>query len=766
MMKKLIATALAAAMIFGLVSVALAAGFSDIDDHARKNDILKLVSLGIIDGYPDGTFKPENPVTRAEFAKLIVTTMGLGDAAKLMAGVVTPFSDVPATHWASGYINLAHSQDIVNGYPDGTFKPSGNVTYAEALKMVLCALGYTEDLIKPIYWPVTWIARAVNVGLTKGVDVSPNLAAPRGEIAALLENSLTIDKVIQVGLGDKQEFQVKEGETFLKALVGSEPVIGILAESPELFTVDDDTIWVDDGSTLGKSFDVVNIEDVKGLLGHRVKVWANSAGEVLFVEDLSTVKSGEYDLAEDAFYVGTTKISSSVPWIRNYGLSGVLAESDEVTVVYDGSKPIYVIALGYTTGVVSNVSTLYESIAFSFGSPVLTLKKVDVIFNGDASALKEIQKDDVVQYIANADKAILFVTRNAFTGKFSRLSSDDVVTVGGRTLTGYYNESYLGSNVKVLLDKDGDIAYMVEAGEDEVSQVAIVLDAWYVPTKDGKTYYAKMLLADGSKATFEVTSSVYGKASFVKGAVIEYALDDDDVVDSVSFPLAALNTEGLAPVKKHSLVNDVVVTPSTAIFKQIGDDASKWTVLTFADLTEYGSTLTGYLVDDGASATLIVVTAGDFAVSSATWGVVADLYKTSATKAYVSILSDGSVSDYVYAGSGLAEKDVVTYKVSGDTATEVNKPGADYESDLTYDLRVASIDGNLVTVKLYHKTTGVEKANSTVRYLVDADTQYVDLLGSTPKALDALYVGAKVAVYTGGVTIGTLDLATLITVVK
>ena len=82
MMKKLIATALAAAMIFGLVSVALAAGFSDIEDHARKNDILKLVSLGIIDGYPDGTFKPENPVTRAEFAKLIVTAMGLGDAAK------------------------------------------------------------------------------------------------------------------------------------------------------------------------------------------------------------------------------------------------------------------------------------------------------------------------------------------------------------------------------------------------------------------------------------------------------------------------------------------------------------------------------------------------------------------------------------------------------------------------------------------------------------------------------------------------------------
>jgi hypothetical protein len=93
-MKRLIATALAAAMIFGLVSVGFAAVFSDVEDHARKNDILKLVSLKIIDGYPDGTFKPENPVTRAEFAKLIVTTMGLGDAADLMAGMTPPFSDV------------------------------------------------------------------------------------------------------------------------------------------------------------------------------------------------------------------------------------------------------------------------------------------------------------------------------------------------------------------------------------------------------------------------------------------------------------------------------------------------------------------------------------------------------------------------------------------------------------------------------------------------------------------------------------------------
>jgi len=277
MMKKLIATALAAAMIFGLVSVALAAGFSDIEDHARKNDILKLVSLGIIDGYPDGTFKPENPVTRAEFAKLIVTSMGLGEAAKLMAGVPTPFSDVAASHWATGYINLAHSKNIVNGYPDGTYKPEAQVTHAEALKMILCALGYTESVLKPVYWPVTWVAKAVELRLNAGVSVSANVPAVRGDIAALLENSLTIAHLVQEAYGDQVIYKKDPNVTFLAALAGQKPVEGILIGSPELFVTDEKIYLADvtDGFTL------LDETDAYGLLGHEVRVWPNADNEVL-----------------------------------------------------------------------------------------------------------------------------------------------------------------------------------------------------------------------------------------------------------------------------------------------------------------------------------------------------------------------------------------------------------------------------------------------------------------------------------------------------
>ncbi|MGB4433438.1 MAG: S-layer homology domain-containing protein, partial [Bacillota bacterium] len=142
-MKKLIATALAVVMIFGLVSVGFAAAeFPDIEDHEYASSIEKLATLEVIQGYPDGTFKPDDLVKRSEFAKMIVVMLGLEETAELFEGVATVFPDVPGSHWASGYITVAHSLGIINGYPDGTFKPEKEITYHEALKMILTAMGY------------------------------------------------------------------------------------------------------------------------------------------------------------------------------------------------------------------------------------------------------------------------------------------------------------------------------------------------------------------------------------------------------------------------------------------------------------------------------------------------------------------------------------------------------------------------------------------------------------------------------------------------
>ena len=104
-MKKLLALVLALAMALGTFSFAAAAP-EDVVGTEFEEAVVRLVALGIIDGFPDGTYKPGEPVTRAQFAKIVVASLGVGEAAQYAQGA-TKFSDVPADHWASGYINVA-----------------------------------------------------------------------------------------------------------------------------------------------------------------------------------------------------------------------------------------------------------------------------------------------------------------------------------------------------------------------------------------------------------------------------------------------------------------------------------------------------------------------------------------------------------------------------------------------------------------------------------------------------------------------------------
>ncbi len=86
-------------------------------------------------GYPDGTFKPEFPVTRAEFAKMVLLLFGLSSETPIRPS----FPDVTPEHWAYGYIEGAVKNNLVLGYPDGTFKPEGNITIAEVLTVIVRA---------------------------------------------------------------------------------------------------------------------------------------------------------------------------------------------------------------------------------------------------------------------------------------------------------------------------------------------------------------------------------------------------------------------------------------------------------------------------------------------------------------------------------------------------------------------------------------------------------------------------------------------------
>ena len=111
-------------------------------DESKKNEAVTVMSaLNLLKGYEDGTFGPDKTITRAEFAAVVVRMLGMEDAAA-GAATATNFTDVPATHWAAGYVKIANQKGIIAGYGDGTFGPDDEVTYEQAIKMLVCALGY------------------------------------------------------------------------------------------------------------------------------------------------------------------------------------------------------------------------------------------------------------------------------------------------------------------------------------------------------------------------------------------------------------------------------------------------------------------------------------------------------------------------------------------------------------------------------------------------------------------------------------------------
>ena len=146
-MKRILSFCLVFCMLLVLPLPLTAATTSDIAGHWAEKSITELMQAGFISGYPDGTFKPDNAITRAEFLKIITSVLGLAPASSSSSS----FSDVSSEDWFFGYIMAAVEKGIVSGYPDGTFKPNNPITRQEAAKIVVKAEKIDETQANPAF---------------------------------------------------------------------------------------------------------------------------------------------------------------------------------------------------------------------------------------------------------------------------------------------------------------------------------------------------------------------------------------------------------------------------------------------------------------------------------------------------------------------------------------------------------------------------------------------------------------------------------------
>lgn len=234
-LKKVLALVVAVAMIASMGLVASAANYSDVASNASYADAVNLLSnLGIITGYEDGTFRPDNTVTRAEAATMIVRMLNLDDEVEQGD---TNFTDVAADSWASGYVNVAEANGIINGMGDGTFNPNGEVTYGQIVKMIVCALGYEPVALAHGGYNgggYLYAGSAQVTGFTKGVAGTANGAASRATVARLIYNALEVELMDQTSFStgiNGSTYEVLENKTILSEYLELEKVDGVIVNT-------------------------------------------------------------------------------------------------------------------------------------------------------------------------------------------------------------------------------------------------------------------------------------------------------------------------------------------------------------------------------------------------------------------------------------------------------------------------------------------------------------------------------------------------------
>ena len=199
------------------------AAFTDSADIKATEAVDTLSALGVIDGYTDGSFKPNGTVTRAEMAKMIFVVWNGGKSdASAYQSMNSAFADTK-NHWAAGYVNFCASNGIIAGKSATKFDPDSTVTGQEAAKMLLVVAGYdaAKAGLTGANWAQNTMSYAGLAGLFNDVDSPVEQALPRQYAAQMLYNALDVNRVKwSTDSNSFDDITSWSGSTFVKETVG------------------------------------------------------------------------------------------------------------------------------------------------------------------------------------------------------------------------------------------------------------------------------------------------------------------------------------------------------------------------------------------------------------------------------------------------------------------------------------------------------------------------------------------------------------------
>lgn len=485
-LKKVIA--LVCVFALALSTVAFGATYTDVtEDSAYYEAVETLNKLEIVTGYEDGTFKPEDGVTRAEMAALIARIQGYGETAKASAN--TGFADVPASHWASGYIANAAGMGIINGYGDGTFGPEDPVKYEQAVKMIMSTLGYTPFADKNGGYPTGYLAAAQRYDVSLSVaNAAVGTDANRGTVAQLLANAIDTPLMVQSkwNTNGEVEYVIADGkggndyktlmsenlgyvklkgivvENAITALGSSKTGLDTTAVATVKIDVEDsyDTnnkaylTYVPDGAAAGKEF-LVGDTDAADYVGYKVIAYVKNVND----------KFELVSIAKDANSNDTLTIALD----QYAGISG-----NEISYYKEGAND------ATKFDVESGFKAIYNGVGMA-GTAALDIVGTNCLFGGEMTF---IDNNDTKGYDA-------VIVELASTGVVKKVTEDGI---------NFYNNVTWKTNGGTASTKAIDIDVEDETVFVEITKDGEVIDFTTLEAWDVLSIYAVSETADVIKA--------------------------------------------------------------------------------------------------------------------------------------------------------------------------------------------------------------------------------------------------------------------------
>ena len=783
-LKKILALVLAFACAFTMFA---GAAFTDQADIKVDSDVVDtLVSLGVVNGYTDGSFKPNDTVTRAEMAKMIYVLRTGNSDASAYNNDKTSFTDVNG-HWAAGFIKYCQSVGIIAGQSATKFAPDQTVTAQEAAKMLLVTLGYDANKagLVGINWASKTNALADENGLLEDVNTSFTGPCPRQYAAQLIYNAIDTPTVVWRDdaytnvtlLGDDNKTVGEKFMNLKKTTAVLEDVSKTSGKETFELTLDKTTVDLNkttdsdnNGAKALYSFTDVK-KDYSDLKYQMVTVLYknNDKSKVygVYATKDNTQQTGilknlkmdgnkaklddtKYDLADkNTVYVNgkswteNKKDSNNIKsFIDTYGndsdtkyTNAAYMQPTEVKLLAtDGSTDYSILNVKtFAVAEVTAVGSDYINVSFKKGDNTIATKSK--LESDDWDWYDGVKKNDYVVLTAAGNYGTnhgLVEKATVVTGKVNGTKSDDGVAIDGEwyTMAGkkgnMVTRPNTGANVEMVVVNG--YVYYTDTTAGSIDDIALLVEAAPKGGVNSK-WEARMIFADGTDKVVEIEKKWDDKDD---GAAIaefhEGIASNPNANETITYSKTPSETK-VAPMLVSYEVSKDVYTLTRLGFKNTDDkNATKIDTNGYDEYVTVGSAKT-----DGS------IKGGTFAPSA-----VSRLYYESTGVVFVKSKADKANN----ASTGEnADYKVVTGKTASGydrnilSATAVaNKSGNGYYAqaafiDLGTDSTGGSSDNYAVVLKNVKKLTGT--ANGTV-YEITAwnGTEQITVTTDDSKAAD------------------------------